>query len=210
MAIPESVQTLARQLEANGFEVRLHVDRAEATREILASIPVSSSVGVSGSMTVTDLGLWDSLKARGNNLLDPYLPEFTVEQKFAVRRQAQHADVLLTGTNAITHAGHLVNIDGVGNRVSAQIFGPAQVIIVTGINKIAPDLPSALKRIKTESCPKNARRLKLETPCAYDRPCPPPDGCRSPGRMCCATTIMERKPRLTPIRIHIINEELGY
>lgn len=210
MGIPELMQTLGRQLQANGFEVRLHADRSEAVREILAAIPKTASIGCSGSMTCNELGLWESLKASGNTIFDPYLPEFTPEQKYAVRCQAQHADVFLTGTNAITHAGHLVNIDGVGNRVSSQIFGPKQVVIVVGINKIAPDLPAALNRIKTQACPKNARRLKLETPCAYDRPCPPPDGCRSPGRMCNATTILERQPRLTPIRIHLVNEPLGY
>lgn len=210
MSLPESLNTLAKQLEANGFEVRLHSERIEAAREILASIPSAASIGRSGSETCQVLGLWESLEARGNRIIDPYLPDLTPEQKGAIRRESQHADVFLSGTNAITMAGHLVNIDGVGNRVSSQIFGPQQVVIVAGVNKICPDLSSALKRIKSEACPKNARRLNLETPCAFDRPCPPPDGCRSPGRMCNATVIIERKPRLTPIRIHLINETLGF
>ena len=210
MPVSESLQKLAKKLEANGFEVRLHADRDEAAREILAAIPATASLGRSGSMTCQELGLWESLAKRGNPIFDPYLPDLPPDGKNAIRRRAQHADVFLTGTNAITEDGHLVNIDGVGNRVSSQIFGPSLVVIVAGKNKIAADVPAALKRIKTEACPKNARRLNLDTPCAFDRPCPPPDGCRSPGRMCNAVTIIERRPRLTPIRIHLVDEVLGY
>ena len=210
MPVSEALQKLVARLEANGFEVRLHADRDEAAREILAAIPVTATLGRSGSMTCQELGLWDSLEKRGNRIFDPYLPGLAPEEKNAIRCRAQQADVFLTGTNAITEDGHLVNIDGVRNRVSAQIFGPRQVVIVAGNNKIAADLPAALTRIKTVACPKNARRLQLDTPCAFDRPCPPPDGCRSPGRMCNAVTVLERRPRLTPIRIHLVDDVLGY
>ncbi|MFZ2960473.1 MAG: lactate utilization protein [Candidatus Ozemobacteraceae bacterium] len=210
MMHPDKLQTLAKKLESNGFEVHIHADRAAAVPVILAKIPTNATIGRTGSATCAALGLYDRLGERGNTIFDPYLPELSDEEKEKIRRRAQQADVLLTGTNAITELGHLVSIDGVGNRVSAQIFGPRQVVIIAGTNKVAADLPAAIKRIKTLACPPNAKRLKLETPCAHDKPCPPPDGCRSPGRMCNATVIHERRPRLTPIRIHLINEDLGF
>ena len=210
MSSQELLAATRDALERNGFEVHVHATPDLAVADILTRIPSPATVGRCGSMTVENMGLWDRLARRGNPVFNPYLPELSVEAKEAVRRQAQHADVLLTGTNAITRDGRLVNIDGVGNRVSAQIFGPKQVVIVAGRNKIVEDVHAAIHRIKTVACPPNARRIKVETPCALDHPCPKPDGCRSPGRMCNATVILERRPRLTPIRIHLIDADLGY
>ncbi len=200
----------AQALRANGFTVTVHASRTQAVEAILAEIPAKATIGRCGSVTCTDLGLYDALSHRGNPVIDPYQPMLTPEEKDAMRRKTQQADVLLTGTNAVTLDGKLVNLDGVGNRVSAQIFGPGKVIIVTGRNKITNDVHAAIKRIKTVACPQNARRLKLETPCAFDRECPKPDGCRSPQRMCNALVVLERQPRLTPISIHLIDEDLGY
>lgn len=211
MSIGQWLEQTRQALERNGFEVHVHATPEQAVPEILARLPAGASIGRCGSVTVERLGLWSALADRGHPILDPYVPGFTNEQKEAVRRQTQHADVLLTGTNAITTDGHLVNIDGVGNRVSAQIFGPRQVVIVAGWNKIvAGGVPAALARIKQVACPQNARRLDLDTPCARDLPCPPPDGCCSPRRMCNAVVILERRPRLTPIRIHLVAADLGY
>jgi hypothetical protein len=122
------------------------------------------------------------------------------------REKAAKADVYLTSTNAVTENGQLVNIDGTGNRVAAMIFGPKKVFVICGINKIASNLDTAMQRIK-ENTYKNARRLKLKTPCAETEKC---NDCRSPQRMCNITTIIERKPNKTAMEVIIIKEELGY
>lgn len=205
-----NLEQAAKALAGNGFSVQVHPDRARAVQAILEEIPEKVSIGRSGSVTCTDLGLYDRLVHRGNPLIDPYQPHYTPEEKDAARKRAQHADIMLTGTNALTLDGKLVNIDGVGNRVSAQIFGPGKVIIVAGRNKVTEDVHLAIRRIKTVSCPQNARRLKLETPCGCGHSCPKPDGCRSPQRMCNVLVIIERQPRLTPISIHLIDEDIGY
>jgi len=207
---PGSLKTVADRLREHGFDVSVHETKEAAAAAVLAEIPIDATVSRCGSVTCDELELFERLAARGNRIIDPYDPTLDDAAKTRVRRAGLTADVLLTGTNSVTGDGKLVNIDGVGNRVAAQIFGPARVIILAGRNKIVPDVPAAITRIKREACPKNARRIGIQTPCAHDRPCPAPDGCSSPQRMCNATVILERRPRLASISIHLIDADLGY
>ncbi len=201
---------IADRLREHGFEVSVHATKEAAATAVLAEISVDATVSRCGSVTCAELEIFEKLAARGTTVIDPYDPALDDAAKMRVRRAGLTADVLLTGTNAVTEDGKLVNIDGVGNRVASQIFGPARVIILAGRNKFAADVPAAIKRIKRDACPKNARRIGIQTPCAHDRPCPAPDGCSSPQRMCNATVILERRPRLTAISIHLIDADLGY
>lgn len=205
-----SLESVADKLREHGFEVTVHSTADDVAGAVLAEIPANAVVNRCGSVTCGQLELFEKLAARGNRINDPYEPTLDDEARARVRRAGLTADVLLTGTNAITLDGKLVNIDGVGNRVAGQIFGPGKVVIVAGRNKIAIDVPAAIRRIKQEACPKNARRIGVQTPCAHDRPCPAPDGCSSPQRMCNATVILERRPRLTSISIHLVDADLGY
>lgn len=205
----DSVAKAIASLENNGFKVRFFSDENEARQAILDEIDAKATIARCGSVTCTDLGLWESLSQRGNEIIDPYRPELSAEEKDRERKRLLTADVLLTSSNAITEDGKLVNIDGVGNRVALQVFGPDLVVIVAGTNKITPNLHEALKRIKTVACPQNARRLGLATPCAQNIPCPE-NGCESPQRMCRATVIIEKQPRLTPTSIYLIDKSLGY
>lgn len=205
----ETIEKVCQQLKKNEFTVKFFETEDDAVADILRFIPMESSVARCGSVTCTELGLFDDLKKRGNKVIDPYETSLSPAEKASMRKKLQTANILLTGTNAITMDGKLVNIDGVGNRVALQIFGPDHVIIVAGVNKIAEDVPSAIKRIKSEACPQNARRLELKTPCAQGIPCPS-NGCESPDRMCRATVILEKRPRMTPITIYLIDKSLGY
>jgi hypothetical protein len=113
----------------------------------------------------------------------------------------------LTGTNAVTLDGILVNIDGNGNRVGAMIFGPKKVIIVVGRNKIVDgSAEDAIARIKEWASPPNAMRLSKQTPCAVTGIC---SDCDSPQRICRITTILDRKPTLTDIHVLVVNEDMG-
>ncbi|GAB4274409.1 MAG: lactate utilization protein [Candidatus Rifleibacteriota bacterium] len=200
---------LCKKLIKNGFNAMFFSNEKEAVRQIIAEIPVDASIARCGSVTCTELGLFDLLKERGNEIIDPYLPGLSNEEKALERKRLKTANILLTGTNALTEDGKLVNIDGVGNRVSLQIFGTDKVIIVAGTNKVCKNTESAIKRIKSVACPLNARRLNLSTPCSKNIECPE-DGCDSPDRMCRVTTIIERCPRLTPISIYLIDKQLGF
>jgi hypothetical protein len=117
------------------------------------------------------------------------------------------SDLFLSSVNAVTMNGELVNIDGMGNRVNATNFGPKQVILVAGYNKIVADVESAIKRIKNVTAPMNAARLNLDVPCAKLGKCV---DCNSPNRMCRIVVIHEWKPTWTDILVILVREELGY
>ncbi len=191
---------LKNKISASYFE-----NSNEAINHLLNEIENSATVGIGGSMTIMSLEIPQKLINRGNNVAFHWL-ENSAEKMDEARNLASKSDVYLTSTNALTEKGQLVNIDGVGNRVSAMIYGPKKVYIICGINKITSDFDSAVERIKSNTY-KNARRLKLNTPCAINGKC---IDCYSPERMCNVMTVIDKKPSKTQMEVIIINEELGY
>ena len=209
ISMETAIKKTLNSLEENGFQANFYETKSQAIEDILTKIPKAGSLAKCGSVTCQELKLFELLKERGNEIIDPYIKGLSKEESDQEKQRARNADYLLTSTNALTETGKLVNIDGVGNRVSLQIFGPKKVFIVCGKNKITKDVHAAIKRIKEIACPQNARRLNKKTPCAQNIPCPP-DGCKSNDRMCRVTVIIEKQPRMTPIEVFIINENLGY
>jgi hypothetical protein len=123
-----------------------------------------------------------------------------------MRRQLT-CDLFLSGTNALTLSGALVNIDAIGNRVGSMFFGPRKVIVVAGRNKLVDgDIPAAIRRIKDWASPPNARRLNKKTPCAETGFC---CDCTSPERICRIISVLERKPKFTELHVLVVNDELG-
>jgi len=114
-------------LEKHNFLVEICETGDEAREKALKELDKESSIGIGGSMTLQEIGLFDYLKDNGYNIVNPYLPDLTPEQAFELRREAMMSDFFLAGCNAITTEGEIVNIDGYGNRVSAIIFGPRKV-----------------------------------------------------------------------------------
>jgi len=201
----ESVKKTMESLENNGFKAAYFDDSDSAVKYLMESIKNEATVGIGGSMTVKSLEIPEKLIERGSTVYFHWL-ESTPEGMDKAREKAAKADVYLASTNALTEGGQLVNIDGCGNRVASMIFGPKKVYILCGVNKITKNLDEALKRIK-DNAYKNARRLKLKTPCAITEKCA---DCRSPQRMCSVTTIIERRPYKTDFEVIIIGQELGY
>ena len=120
----------------------------------------------------------------------------------------QKPDIYLSSANALSENGEIVNIDGTGNRVSATLFGPKRCIFVCGINKLCPDLESAVERARHVAAPLNAKRLGVQTPCAVDGKC---HDCKSPARICRAMTIHMGPPLgMERCEIVLIGEPLGY
>ncbi len=194
-------------LRKNNFQAAYYQTGPEAVAAILKLIPADATVGVGGSATVGELGLTDQLALRGNTVFNHNQPGLDPEQKLEMRRKQLTCDVFLTSANAITRDGRLVNTDGTGNRVAAMIFGPKQVIVVAGINKIAGDLAAAEKRIQTQAAPLNNKRLNLANPCVKTGECM---DCQGPTRICNVTTVMHRRPSLTAMQVIIVGEDLGY
>jgi hypothetical protein len=184
-------------------------DQARAKEIVLQAIPVDATVGVGGSVTIRGMGILADLKARRNKIIDHWVTaSLFSEENFELRRAQQTCDVFITSTNAVTLDGVLVNTDGGGNRVNAMGFGPKKAIVVAGVNKIVPDLESALRRIKEVTVPLNCKRINSSPPCLLAGKCV---DCRVPQRACRITTIIEWKPPFfSDYLVIIVGENLGY
>lgn len=199
-------QKLVKALEKNNFAATYVANREEAAAKLLELIPASASIGFGGSVTLAQLGIIAKLEQRGNPVMNYLKPGLSPQEIKAIRRQHLLSDVYLSGTNAVTLDGKLVNVDATGNRVGAMLFGPDKVFIVVGINKIVHDLAEAENRVKVWASPPNNRRLDYPNPCAQTGVCV---DCQGPTRICNITTIMHKKPRQTEVHVIVVGEELG-
>ncbi|MFH1481087.1 MAG: lactate utilization protein [Pseudomonadota bacterium] len=201
-------KTIIENLEKRRMEGSYAPSAAQAKKEILTMIPEGSTVYRCGSMTAAGIGLWEEMATLpGVRIIDPYQSGLPQEEGIALRRQGLTADVMIAGSNAITLDGRLVNLDGSGNRVAAMAYGPGKVILVVGMNKVAPDLESAMARVKHYAAPVNAIRLGLGNPCVETGLCA---DCRSPQRICNIWSIIERQMIKGRIHVKLVGENLGY
>ncbi len=195
---------LTKALSARRFLPEVFDTAAEAKAAALRIIG-SRSVGIGGSATVRDMGLAEALQAKGNAVYWHWLA--AKEAKQAARDKALTADVYMCSANALTLDGRLVNIDGTGNRAAGLIYGPHEVVVIVGQNKIVNTLDEAMERIKRDACPQNARRLGLDTPCAKTGQC---YDCRTAARMCNVTFILEAPTRpVKAFHVLLVKEDLG-
>jgi Uncharacterised ACR, YkgG family COG1556. len=204
------LKDLKEALEANNFEVFIAENAAQAKTIVEDDIiPQTGAKSVSwgGSMTFINSGLYEALKDRKDlEVLDTYDKSLSDEQKMEKRRAALLVDLFIMGTNAITQSGELVNLDMIGNRVGGLIFGPQNVVILAGRNKIVPDLEAAMGRIKNYVAPINTKRLGKKTPCAKTSYC---EECQSEDRICNAWTITQKSFPKGRVKVILINEDLG-
>jgi len=185
-------------LKKNRFKATYCQTVEDALAQLEKLIPPEATVGIGGSVTLQQLNVLTTLEARGKTVYNHSKPGLTPEEIMEIRRKQLTCDVFLTGTNAITQNGELVNTDGTGNRVAAMIFGPQKVIIVAGVNKIVKDLTEADERIKTIAAPLNNKRLKRPNPCVETGRCM---DCQGSTRICNVTTILSKCPNTTNIEI---------
>lgn len=204
--VSKRLEIAGKALEANGFRVSVCRDREGATAKVLEEVGEARTVGFGGSVTLVELGLPQMLAERGRQCLIHGAPGLTPEERLATMRRQLTCDVFLTGANAVTLDGKLVNIDATGNRVGAMTFGPGKVVVVAGANKLVADAHEAVRRVKAWAAPPNARRLSFKTPCAETGVCA---DCRSPDRICRVVHIQERRPRLTDTAVILVGESLG-
>ena len=195
----------AEALNKRRFEAYYCSTAEEAVEKALELIPREDTVSWGGAMTVDELGLKQRLAQEGYTLLDRDTAK-TPEEKQAIMRQALTCGTFLMSSNAISEDGQLVNIDGMGNRVAALCFGPRQVIVVAGMNKVAGDLDSAMSRARHIAAPANVQRFDVKTPCAVTGQC---GNCTSPD-CCCAQIVTTRFSKIPGrIKVVLVGEELG-
>jgi len=205
--IEERSKRAIEKLEAHGFKAVFVKDKKSAVAEILKNIGPRQRIGIGGSVTLRELGILESLEAKGHPLYNHWKPGLSKEDVLEMRKSQMTSDCFISSVNAITLNGEIVNIDGIGNRVNSTHFGPGKVILVAGFNKIVEDVGEAIKRIKNVAAPLNARRLNIDVPCAKLGRCV---DCNAPSRICCIISILERRPSLTDILIILVGEELGF
>jgi L-lactate utilization protein LutB len=198
-------------LAANNFTVYI-ADRLSEAKEIfkeqiLKDLNVSSA-SWGDSMTLKDSGILEYLKSvQEIDFIDTFDPAITRDQSMELRRRALLVDLFLTGTNAVTEDGCLVNLDMIGNRVGGLSFGPHHVVLVIGRNKIVADVDAAMERIRRYAAPMNAiRHVGWKTPCVKTSFCM---DCQSPQRICNTWTITQKSYPKGRIRVILVNEDLG-
>ena len=203
----QKCQKAVESLGTNGFTAVYCQTPDDARLYIREADTDATTIGCGGPMSIADLGVQQVLTTQGKQILNHSAPGLSLDQKMEVMRQQLSCDLFLSGSNALTLSGELINIDATGNRVAAMFFGPRMVIVVAGRNKLVDGTPQeAIQRVKQWATPPNAKRLNFNTPCAKTGFC---SNCNSPDRLCRVTTIIDRKPRFTDLRVLVDNADLG-
>jgi hypothetical protein len=201
---------LKAAFEANNFQAFVVAGLEEAKKLVLKELlPASGArkIGWGGSMTFVASGLYHELRDRADlEVFDPFPRDKPMEEQLEIRRKSLLTDLYITGSNAVTEAGQLVNLDMTGNRVAALAFGPKKVIVLVGRNKICTDLDEAMKRVKDYAAPTNAMRLKKQVPCARTTYC---EECSSTERICNTWNITEKSYPKDRIAVVLIDAEAG-
>ena len=177
MYYEKRAKILVKNLQSRHFDAYYCADKEEALRKALELIPEGASVGWGGAMSAQQIGLLDAMNDGEYNAIDRDKAPNPEEREKAMRACLQ-ADYFITGANAMSIDGQLVNIDGVGNRVAAIVYGPKYVVVIAGMNKVTDSLEAAVTRARTVAAPMNKQRFPLQTPCAVTGVC---GNCKTEG-----------------------------
>lgn len=177
----------------------------EARALILSWIGKTESVTWGGSATIAEIGLISALKDGGYLVYDR--DEVSPKERADFAKEHFFSDWFLMSANAITEEGELLNLDGNGNRVASLIFGPKNVVVVAGINKITPDIETAYARVRQVAAPRNAQRFDINTPCKKTGKCA---DCLSPDTICASLVRTRFSRQKGRIKVILIDEEYGF
>ena len=200
-------QVLVKNLQSRHFEAYYCASREAALEKALALIPEGSTVGWGGAMSCQQIGLMQALHAGDYRPIDRELCK-TPEAREQAQREMFCADFFLTGANALSLDGQMVNIDGTGNRVGAIVYGPKNVLVIAGMNKVEDSLEAALRRARTIAAPMNKQRFDHPpTPCLITGTCA---DCRSEGCICNQIVITRHCRPAGRIKFIRVGEDLGF
>ena len=192
-------------LARRGFEAYAVRNAEEARTLILSMIGKEESVTWGGSATISEIGLIAALKENGYLVYDR--EDVAPSERAAFSKEHFFSDWFLMSSNAITEDGELLNLDGNGNRVASLIFGPRNVIVVAGVNKITPDIDTAYERVRTVAAPRNAQRFPINTPCKKTGRCA---DCLSPDTICASLVRTRFSRQKGRIKVILIDGEYGF
>lgn len=193
---------LVRNLQKRHFEAYYCETALEALDKALELIPKGASVGWGGAMSAQQIGLIDAVKTPQYRAID----RATASDREQAMKDSIFADVFLSGANALSLDGEMVNIDGTGNRVSAIVYGPKSVLIIAGMNKVMDTLDDAITRARTVAAPMNQQRFQLDNPCTHTGTCA---DCTSQSCICNQILITRHCRPVGRIKFIIVGEDLG-
>ena len=197
---------LVKNLKSRHFDAYYCANKKEALEKALELIPEGASVGWGGTMSAMEIGLQDAIRNGNYKAIDREHAK-SQEDSQRMAMECLSADFFLTGANAISLDGQMVNIDGTGNRVAAIIYGPKAVLVIVGMNKVCDTLDDAVKRARNVASPMNMQRFMKDTPCAVTGVC---GDCKSEGCICNQIVITRHCRPTGRIKYLIVGEELGY
>lgn len=216
--IMQLLSLTAKALEKNNMQAIIVKTKEEACIEAQKLMPKGSSVTMGGSVTIKECGIADMVKNGNYDFLDRSKPGLTPTDIKEIYRKSFFCDTYLSSSNAITINGELYNVDGNSNRVAAMLYGPEQLIVVAGYNKIVKNIDEAVLRVKTKAAPPNCERLGIDNYCRMQGKCVSLnnetseicDGCSSDSRICCNYVIMSHQKIKNRVKVILVAEELGY
>lgn len=200
------IDNVKKALVKNNFDCEVFSTADEAKRFIIKKIGKNKKIGAGGTMTAIELGLFDALK-KNNNKIYTHNQDMSLEERRKIWINALDSDFYIASPQAVTRDGKLIFIDGNGNRCASITWGPKELILIAGKNKIAKDQDDGLWRARNIAAIKNNIRLNRKNPCVVSGKC---EDCFSAERICNIVTILWKKPRLTKVTVILIDEELGY
>ena len=198
-------QLLVKNLKQRHFDAWYCADKEEALEKAMELLPEGASIGWGGAMSAVQIGLMDQVRAGNFRAIDRDATN-TQEERKAAMKQCLLADVFITGANAISMDGQMVNIDGVGNRVAAIVYGPGTVLVIAGMNKVVDTLEDAKRRARTIAAPMNKQRFAAQTPCMVTGSC---GDCLSPGCICNQILVTRNCNPAGRIKVILVGEDLG-
>lgn len=197
-------EIMVKNLTSHGFEAYYCEDKEAALAKALELIPKGATVGWGGAMSAQQIGLLDAMNEGEYNAIDRDKAPNMEEREKAMRACLQ-ADYFITGANALSIDGQMVNIDGMGNRVAAIVYGPKYVVVIAGMNKVGDSLEAAVVRARTVAAPANKQRFPLQTPCAVTGVC---GNCKTEG-ICNQMLITRNSKPISRIKVILVGEDLG-
>ena len=199
-------EVLVKNLRKRHFEAYYCATKDEALKQVLALMPEGSSVGWGGAISAAQVGVQEAVHAGNYQVIDRDQVSDPSE-KLHRMRQCFDADYFITGANAISLDGQMVNIDGNGNRVGMIVYGPKNIIVVAGMNKVCPTLEDAVKRARTVAAPMNQQRFGLPNPCTCTGVCA---DCLTETSICNQILITRNCKPAGRIKFVLVGEELGF
>ncbi len=199
-------QLLAKNLKSRQFDAWYCSSKEEALAKALELIPEGATVGWGGATSADQIGLIDAVRKGNFHPVDRDAAK-TPEERTELMRQCLLTDVFVSGTNALSLDGQMVNIDGNGNRVAAIVYGPKSVVIIAGMNKVTDTLEAAVTRARTVAAPINKQRFPAPTPCMVTGTC---GNCKAEGCICNQILITRNCRPAGRIKVILVGEDLGF